>query len=100
MAEMPREIQNIVMNVLMTHDQLEYPSWEGAAAHHEEDLAKLFVWLEAEAMAAMPRASGVLVEVPATLGQVTGIKSERGKLVIETDSGTPMIAPMPPAGDE
>ena len=36
-----------------------------------------------------------LAEAPAKMGRITEIKVEKGKIFVETESGTPMIVPQP-----
>lgn len=41
------------------------------------------------------RGAKFICEVPMTLGQVTALTQRNGKLVAETESGTPFIVPVP-----
>lgn len=40
------DIRPIVRKLLAEKEQLRWPSWEGVAAHNEDDFDKLFDWLK------------------------------------------------------
>lgn len=39
------------------------------------------------------------VEVPKALGSITGFRTHNGKLIADTESGTPMVVPIKPTED-